>query len=206
MKIILDLCGGSGSWSAPYEKAGYEVMTITLPKYDVRNYEPPKNVYGILAAPPCESFSNAGRGQAVHNQAMSRETGVEIVEACISIIKKCNPVFWALENPAAGELKKYLGEPVMTFQPWEYGDGWCKKTALWGKFNKPEKTVKKEDVEWLPLYTRPGRKYPSLAFQHRSAINRIPQFLPFKEYVKSDYDLRSLTPPAFAQAFFEANK
>lgn len=50
--IVLDLCGGSGSWSRPFQQAGYDVRLITLPKYDVLNYEPPKNVWGILAAPP----------------------------------------------------------------------------------------------------------------------------------------------------------
>lgn len=30
-KIILDLCGGTGSWSKPYRDAGYDVRLITLP-------------------------------------------------------------------------------------------------------------------------------------------------------------------------------
>jgi hypothetical protein len=51
-KIILDLCGGTGAWSRPYRLAGYDVRVITLPDYDVRCFEPPENVYGILAAPP----------------------------------------------------------------------------------------------------------------------------------------------------------
>ena len=34
-KIILDLCGGTGSWSKPYRDAGYNVQVITLPEYDV---------------------------------------------------------------------------------------------------------------------------------------------------------------------------
>lgn len=40
-KIILDLCGGTGSWSKPYKEAGYDVRLITLPEYDVLSYEPP---------------------------------------------------------------------------------------------------------------------------------------------------------------------
>lgn len=51
-KIILDLCGGTGSWSKPYKDAGYDVRVITLPDNDVLAYRPPKDVYGILAAPP----------------------------------------------------------------------------------------------------------------------------------------------------------
>lgn len=51
-KIILDLCGGTGSWSKPYRDAGYDVQVITLPEYDVLTYQSPENIYGILAAPP----------------------------------------------------------------------------------------------------------------------------------------------------------
>lgn len=40
-KIILDLCGGTGSWSKPYKEAGYDVRLITLPEYDVLTYDPP---------------------------------------------------------------------------------------------------------------------------------------------------------------------
>lgn len=50
--VVLDLCGGSGSWSRPFQQAGYDVRLITLPDYDVLTYEPPENVWGILAAPP----------------------------------------------------------------------------------------------------------------------------------------------------------
>ena len=35
-KIVLDLCGGTGSWARPYLEAGYDVITITLPVFDVR--------------------------------------------------------------------------------------------------------------------------------------------------------------------------
>lgn len=41
-KIILDLCGGTGSWSKPYKDAGYDVKVITLPDNDVRLYAPPE--------------------------------------------------------------------------------------------------------------------------------------------------------------------
>lgn len=39
-KIILDLCGGTGSWSRPWKENGYDVRNITLPEYDVRTYPP----------------------------------------------------------------------------------------------------------------------------------------------------------------------
>lgn len=128
-KIILDLCGGTGSWSRPYKEAGYDVRVITLPEYDVRTYMPPENVYGILAAPPCTEFSvlNCVASPRKRDEA----SGMEIVNACMRIIKKCQPVWWALENPT-GHLRKYLGIPQLTFQPWEYGDPWTKRTDIWG--------------------------------------------------------------------------
>ena len=37
--IVLDLCGGTGSWSKPYKDAGYDVRVITLPGYDVTYFD-----------------------------------------------------------------------------------------------------------------------------------------------------------------------
>lgn len=90
-RIILDLCGGTGSWSKPYQEAGYDVRIITLPDYDVRTYIPPDNVYGILAAPPCTEFSllNCKAEPRKRDEA----AGMEIVNACLQIINQCNPHF-----------------------------------------------------------------------------------------------------------------
>lgn len=96
-KIILDLCGGTGSWSRPYKEAGYDVRLITLPDYDVRTYQPPEGVYGILAAPPCTEFSIAKNGS---HRSRNLHAGMEIVEACLRIIWDCRIKaklqFWAM--------------------------------------------------------------------------------------------------------------
>src|SRR5690554_5753966 len=97
-KIILDLCGGTGSWSKPYKEAGYDVRLITLPEHDVRLYSPPGNVYGILAAPPCTEFSYAKHFHGKGNYKHDFRAGLEIVSACMRIILTCKPKFWALEN------------------------------------------------------------------------------------------------------------
>ena len=84
-KIILDLCGGTGSWSRYYQLAGYDVRNITLPEYDVLTYRAPENVYGILAAPPCTEFS------VLNCKAEARERkpdeGLKIVMACLRIMQ-----------------------------------------------------------------------------------------------------------------------
>jgi len=95
---------------------------------------------------------------------------MEIVNACLRIIEKCKPVWWAMENPR-GYLRQYIGNPKLTFQPWEYGDQWTKATDIWGDFNVPPKLYKKwEDVpDKLPLYTRPNRGKPNFAYLHKAA-------------------------------------
>ena len=201
-KIILDLCGGTGSWSRPYRDAGYDVRVITLPEYDVLTYEPPSNVYGILAAPPCTEFSllNCIPEQRERNF----DEGMKVVNACLEIIKKCNPKFYAIENPI-GYLKDYLGKPEFTFQPWEFGDPWTKRTCIWGKFNNPEKLYSNwEDVPKLDLYTRPNRGKPNYAYLHKSAVKCIPQLSGYNP--KTDAEFRAITPPGFAQEFFKANQ
>ena len=140
-KIILDLCGGTGAWSKPYKDAGYDVRLITLPDYDVLTYQPPDNVYGILAAPPCLEFSLARNGINVYmTEAPQRniEAGLEIVRACQRIVNESNPKFSALENPVGLKiLREYLGIPRFKFQPWQFGDPWTKYTSLWGNFKIP---------------------------------------------------------------------
>jgi len=203
-KIILDLCGGTGSWSKPYKEAGYDVRLITLPENDVRMYEPPKNVYGILAASPCTEFSpqNYGKDKTQLLMLDTYKPNTDILNACLKIIEKCNPNFYAIKNPC-GLMRKYLGKPQLSFQPYQYGDGWTKKTDIWGKFNVPKTTHTWETCPKLNLYTRPTRKKPSIAFLHKSAITLIPQFTEFE--VETDAALRAITPHGFAKAFFKAN-
>lgn len=203
-KIILDLCGGTGSWSRPWALNGYDVRIITLPEYDVRTYVPPDEVYGILAAPPCTEFSVLNC--IAENRHRDFDAGMEIVEACLRIIKNTKCQWWALENPR-GHLREFLGPPTMTFQPWEYGDPWTKATDIWGEFNIPKKRYKwwRDVPNKLPLYTRKGRDKPNFAFLHKSAWEHIPQ-LQWHERPKTDAEFRVMTPPGFAWAFYEANK
>ena len=200
-EIILDLCGGTGSWSRYYAEKGYEVRVITLPDYDVCTYVPPENVHGILAAPPCTEFSVLNC--IAEPRKRDEEAGMVIVDACLRIIKQCKPKWWAMENPR-GFLRKYMGEPKLTFQPWWYGDPWTKATDIWGEFNIPIRIYDNwDDVPKLNLYTRPNRGKPNFAFLHKSAWENIPQLSFHKP--ETDAEFRAMTPPGFAQAFTEVN-
>lgn len=194
-KIILDLCGGTGSWSRPYREAGYDVRLVTLPEHDVLTYEPPAGVYGILAAPPCTEFSLAKGARP-----RDFETGVAIMAACLRVIWQCRTEgglkFWALENPK-GFMRQFLGKPATTFEQWQFGDSGIKPTDLWGYFKVPVPTTQ-ERPENLVLKCRDGHSYGKLM-----ATPKCPP-----EYVDMGLDraaIRAITPPGFAQAFFRAN-
>lgn len=201
MKTILQLCADTGSDTKPYRDNGYNVVLVGK-DVGVENYHPPQDVYGIIANPVCTEFSIA---TGFHKQG-DYEKGLFLVRECQRIIAECNPVFWVIENPASGRLKDFLGEPTMTYEPWHFGSPWTKKTALWGKFNKPDRVYQKwEDVPKISaLYVRPSRPKPSIAFLHKSASKLIPEFASFSP--DTDMEFRSLCSQKFAQAFYEKNK
>lgn len=202
MKTILHLCADTGSDSFFYRRDGYEVILIGS-DIGVENYTPDRKIYGVFANPVCTEFSTA----RTTGKARDPEAGMFLVKECQRIIEQSKPKFWVIENPAKGVLKEYLGIPAYEYEPWWYGSPWTKRTALWGKFNIPNRKY----YEWedIPkndkLYIRPGRSKPSLAFLHKSSYNLIPEFQTLQR-PKSDMEFRSLCSQKFAKAFFEANK
>lgn len=215
-RIILDLCGGTGSWSKPYKDEGYDVRLITLPEWDVVNYAKTFDhdsigVHGIFAAPPCDCFSVSGAQYWKTKDADGRTAkALEIVDSCLEIIYRHKPVWWALENPV-GRLKRLrkpsLGEPDLIYNPCEYGgylapdeksfdhhlmppqDAYSKKTLLWGVFKIPPKRV----VE--PIIVRDSVRNRAYSTIHMGTGGK-------SEKTK---ELRSRTPQGFAKAFFTVN-
>lgn len=181
-KIILSLCGGTGSWERPYKEAGYDTRNITLPEYDVLTYEPPENVYGILAAPPCTEFSLAKNGS---HRKRNLSDGMNVVEACFKIIWKCrlqnNFQFWALENPI-GYLRQFIGKPPYTDTHIPYLTVFERPNDPY--FVKQYKSGKKNQFAWS------APKAP--AWHDGPPLDRAA--------------LRAITPPGFAQAFYKANR
>jgi len=195
-KIILDLCGGTGGWSRPYKEAGYDVRIITWPEWDARLYPSkrseaarnPKDffdiadheeVYGILAAPVCTVFS--GSGATWKRSDADMVEGLSLVDACLRIIWVLKPKFWAMENPV-GKLRKWIGQPKMSFNPCDYGDPYKKRTLLWGEFNTKLEKNPVTPIIPSPLHQNYGGK---------SAKTK---------------EARSITPKGFAKAFFLANQ
>lgn len=176
MLRILDLCGGSGSWSRPYRDAGYDVEVVdpVADGRDVRLLQRvTAHIHGILAAPPCTVWSYARNRYPPTEDERLRS--LSVVDACHRIILVQRPRWWALENPR-NKLRAYLGPARLEFYQWEYGDAGHKPTCIWGNFTVPPKAPK------------PRRK-PS-TWRSRQA-NAEPK--------------DAITPPGFAAAFFKVN-
>lgn len=204
MKTILHLCADIGSDSYPYAlDPDYEVIKIGK-DIGVENYHPDRPIHGIIANPVCTEFSTLRRHPTL--RASKPEEGMTLVKECLRVIAEANPIWWVIENPSTGSLRNFMYAPKFQYQPWQFGSPWTKATGLWGHFNEPRKVYRDwAEVPKLGLYQRPGRGKPNLAFLHKSAINLIPEFAPFKEFVKTDADLRSLCSQKFAAAFKNAN-
>ena len=194
-KIILHLCADTGSDTKPYKEAGYDVRLIGS-EIGVENYHPPQNVYGIIANPPCTMFSIA-RGTRAKKPRDLRE-GMFLVQHCLRIIWECmydTPIttftpslkFWAIENPATGMLKHFLGKPSYQYSPDEFGANWTKRTALWGKFNEPHR----------PFFLRNKLVGKSIKETFTPMTVCDP---------KERMDLRSNAYEGFTKAFFNANQ
>lgn len=209
MRTILQLCADTGSDTWPYRNdSAYDVITVGE-DIGVENYHPDRPIHGIVANPVCTHFSPVRRGRPGQNypHISDPEEGMFLVRECQRIIAEAQPTWWAIENPAMGSLRNYLGTPDFQYQPWQYGSPWTKKTALWGNFTapKPLYSTWEEVPGKLDLWARAGRK-PSIVYLHKSAFQLIPEFrdsgMPTPT---TDAELRSLCSQGFAKAFKEAN-
>ena len=95
-KIILDLCGGTGSFSRFYaENQNFDVRIIDPQVWkggvggsgDVR-FMPKmaEQIHGILAAPPCTIFANSGARWWAGRSEAEKVEGISVMDACIRII------------------------------------------------------------------------------------------------------------------------
>ncbi len=185
---IISLCDYTGNWSRPYVESGYDVVRVDLQHGgDIRLLQKDTSpVHGILAAPPCTCFASSG--------ARWQRTDADMVEA-LSVVDACIRLawahrgtlhWWALENPV-GKLVRYLGKPLMRFNPCDYGDPYTKRTCLWGQFTPPLPLILGKILSVSPTE---GSKMRA-QYGGRSQATK---------------NARSATPLGFARAFFDANQ
>jgi hypothetical protein len=152
----------------------------------VREWLPPPRRYAIVFAfPPCTHLAVSGARWFRSRGVGGLTEALEIVEACRRICE-WSAAPWMIENPLS-TLGSYWRRPDFTFHPHEFGglpggggDDYRKRTCLWtgGGFRLPQK----QPIDaFRPLY-----------------IHNLPP-----SHDRSDR--RSITPPGFARAVFEAN-
>jgi hypothetical protein len=198
--IIISLFDFSGHWCKPYIAAGYEVLQIDIKsgtdilKWNYSTIDRNK-VFGILAAPPCTHFTKASSLHWFDYDITGKTArSLLLIQTTLQIIKYFKPIFWALENPP-GRLSK-IYPPIakyklLRFEPWQYGDPFYKQTELYGEFNP-----------WLiqsptkPIYKITDGRYSPTIMDYYKKI--------YPGQSKASY--RSITPPGFANAFYQANK
>lgn len=221
-KIILSLYDRTGIISQPWVDAGYSVR-----RFDIRSIEDGGTaddltkfgawmgeieemlsqgyqIVGLLAQPPCTSFTNSGRQHwpgrhdAENYDWLVRTYGEKAAETFVTptdyantlvavvklMVAQANPRFYLMENPV-GRIKELNGlpDPTLKFNPDDYGEPWLKGTQLWGEFDPN-----------LPLAQVGGKK--SEGGEGSRTWNTS----------SSDVDERSLTSVGFAYAFFIANQ
>lgn len=203
-KVILSLFDLSGAWGQPFADAGYNVIPIDIQDgLDVMKMDPEYlydemgiegDIYGILAACPCTDFANSGAKHFKGKDADGRtEASKDLVIRTLELVETLRPKFWVVENPIGrietykdkktGERKQMTGLPEarMSFDPWNFGHAYTKKTQLWGKFNAELPLAPVEPVLGSKMHSKFGGK--SIATKNA----------------------RSETPAGFAYAFFKAN-
>lgn len=198
--VVISLCDRSGIMVKPWAQAGFECWCVDVQhsirkprvkagiRYqwgDVRTWCPPEGVAArihiVFAFPPCTHVAVSGaRDFRTKGTALLRDS-LELFSACEHVGRWCGRPFM-IENPV-GKFSDHMGKPDHTFQPWMYGDPWTKLTCLWtgNGFRMPK-----------PTHASPPPGTKPLIWKMAPSTRRA--------------DLRSATPPAFAQAVFEANR
>lgn len=201
MKTLLSLYDYTGNWAEPFANAGWNVILWDIKHQcnffdtfcDIMDasadyfyefvFDNWGTVDGIIAAQPCTDFAVSGAKWFAKKDADgSTAFSIELVHQTLRIIDLCQPFFWCLENPISRihSLVPELGTPRMYFHPYEFGDPYTKKTALYGEFSTQLVKTPVEPVLGSIMHTKYGGK---------------------SEKTKA---ARSATPKGFANAFCQA--
>ena len=195
MRIVLSLFDYSGVMVEPWLEAGYEcwIVDIRHPAgehrdgrlvrvgADLRAWLPPRREYAAaFAFTPCTDVANSGNRHKQGKGLDALHDAIGLFAASVRVLEWTDAP-WMLENPV-GSLSTYWRKPDYTFHPWHYGDLEQKLTCLWtgNGFVMPPREV----------WQKPAGVKQSVWKMPPSADRG---------------DKRSVTPPGFARAVFQAN-
>lgn len=187
-RTVISLFDVSGVMAQPWIDAGYNVYTYDLQTGDdINDFDAQtllerhgnEEIYAILAQPPCTDFTNSGARWWKDKDADGRtEASNELVRQTLRTVELFRPPVWVMENPT-GRIAKLnnLPKPLLSFDPWHFGDDYTKRTQLFGKFDP--------NLPTAPVDPTQGSKMHKLSSSAK-------------------YE-RSLTSENFAYALFMAN-
>lgn len=199
------LCDRTGIMAQPWANAGFECWCVDLQHAqrsdkverfagggciyrvwgDIRSWRLPVRLRGRLAFgaafTPCTELTVAGARDFEKKGGWMLADALQLFDSA-EVAFSYGDFPYMLENPV-GRLNSHRRAPDYSFQPWQYGDLWQKKTCLWtgGGFKMPK-----------PIHNEmpPG------------VTEKIWLMPPTEDRA----NLRSETPPGFAKAVFEANR
>jgi len=192
--IMISCFDYSCNMAQPWANAGYlcycvdflhkpgekRIGNIVKVGADIRDWLPPVG-FIVFAAffPPCTDVSASGARWFADKGIGSLVHALQLFEVSVKIAEWSKAPY-LIENPVS-TVSTYWRKPDYTFNPYEYGDPYTKKTCLWvgGGFIMPPKS---------PVEPWQGGK-----------IHRMP---PSADRAQK----RSITPTGFAEAVFHANK
>ena len=152
-KRILELFSGTGSIGKVAVNYGFDVVSLDKDmdatiKMDIMNWNykeyPPKYFDVIWSSPPCTEYS------------IAKTTGIRKIELANNIVKRVleiisyyDPIYYFIENPQTGLLKKQefmFDIPFNDLDYCKYGMLYRKRTRIWNNLInwKPKPLCKKD--------------------------------------------------------------
>lgn len=194
-EIALFLCDKTGIMAEEWLRAGVECWLVDIQHppgitrdglrvtvgADVRTWQPPLRRYRFaFAFPPCTHLSVSGARWFKTKGLRALSEAIDIFGRCVEICEWTEAAY-GIENPVS-TISSYYRHPDHTFQPWQYGDLWTKKTCLWtgGGFVMP-----------VPIHNEPPPGVTNKIWKMPPSVERA--------------NLRSETPRGFARAVYRAN-
>ena len=192
--LVLSLFDHSTNFVRPWAEAGFLCYCVDLQHppgetregnivrvgADVLDFIPPLGEYAFCAAfPPCTHLAASG-ARWFKGKGLGRlAEAIRLFHRAVQICEWTGAPY-IIENPVS-TISTYWRAPDYTFDPCDFGDPWLKKTCLWvgAGFVMPPKR----------------RVLPTMG----SKMHRLPPG-------PNRANLRSLTPPGFALAAFNANR
>ena len=107
---------------------------------DYKNLWKPNEFHYIHASPPCTDYSILNNSHP--NKIIDIEKSNDIVKKTLEIIDYLKPVYWTMENPQSGSLKKqpFMIERDLPFFDIDYcrfGFLYRKRTRFWSNIEYP---------------------------------------------------------------------